>query len=242
MQRLRSETEHTVGQVIGDLKAERSRFIWLRLTFAGVVALHLLALAWVLPFAPLGASSLNGGGAVGLLLIGIAYLSAVGFLIFWGPGFRHEPLSEFLRVLFGAHQLIRGRAQFLSRIAAECQRAHGDRRYVFSLVVIKEAAKHGDGAMPSAGQAAALLVRGAVRAEDIVADPASDEVWVLISRADLQTRARIVARLANTLRELVDDEVLESYRIGASTYGADGDATNALFNAARERFTRLQEI
>jgi hypothetical protein len=242
MQRLRSEAEHTVGQVIGDLQAERARFVWLRLTFLGVLALHLLALAWVLPGVPMGASGLDGEASVGLILIGIAYLSALGFLVFWGPWFRHEPLSEFLRVLFGAHQLIRGRTQFLSRLAAECQRAHSDRRYVFSLVLIKEAAKHDNSSMPSAGQAAALLVRGAVRAEDIVADPASDEVWVLISRADLHTRARIVARLANTLRELVDEAALESYRIGASTYGADGDATNALFNAARERFTRLQEL
>jgi hypothetical protein len=242
MQRLRSEAEHTVGQVIGDLKAERSRFLWLRLSFIGVVVLHLLALAWLVPAVPGGPASIGGDTSIALLLFAVAYVSGLAFLLFWGPWFRHEPLSEFLRVLFGAHQLIRGRAQFLSRLGAECQRAHTDRRYVFSLVVIKEAAKHEGGALPSAGQAAALLVRGAVRADDIVADPASDEVWVLISRADLHARARIVARLANTLRELVDDAALESYRIGASTFGADGDATNALFNAARERFVSLHEV
>ena len=242
MQRIRSEAQHTVSQVVGDLKAERSRFVWLRLTFLGVVALHLLALGWIVPVVPGGMSTIDGDTTVALLLIAIAFLSALGFLIFWGPWFRHEPLSEFLRVLFGAHQLIRGRQQFISRLGAECQRAHSDRRYIFSLVVIKEAAEHGNSPMPSAGQAAALLVRGAVRAEDIVADPASDEVWVLISRADLHARARIVTRLANTLRELVEEAALESYRIGASTYGADGDATNALFNAARERFARLQEL
>jgi hypothetical protein len=242
MQRIRSEAEHTVGQVVGDIKAERSRFVWLRFTFVGVVALNALALAWIVPAVPGGMSHIDGETALALLLIAVAFLSAIGFLIFWGPWFRHEPLSEFLRVLFGAHQLIRGRQQFLSRLAAECQRAHSDRRHIFSLVIIKEAAKHENRAAPSAAQAAALLVRGAVRAEDIVADPASDEVWVLISRADAHARARIVARLAGTLRDLVDAPALDSYRVGASTYGADGDATNALFNAARERFARLQEI
>lgn len=238
----RNEAERTVGQVVGDLKAERSRFAWLRLSFAGVIALHLLVLAWVLPAVPGGMSAIDSETGVALLLFGVAYLSALGFLVFWGPWFRHEPLSEFLRVLFGAHQLIRGRAQFISRLAAECQRAHSDRRYVFSLVVIKEAAKHDEGAMPSAAQAAALLVRGAVRSEDIVADPSSDEVWVLISRADLHARARIITRLAGALRELVSAASLESYRIGASTYGADGTTTDVLFDAARERFARLQEI
>jgi len=242
MQQTGVKPEQTVGQVVGDLKAERSRFLWLRLSFAGVVALHLLALAWILPFVPGGMSRLDGATAVALVLMATAFLSAIGFLVFWGPWFRHEPLSEFLRVLFGAHQLIRGRAQFLSRIAAECQRARSDRRYLFSLVVIKEATKHDNGAMPSAAQAAALLVRGAVRAEDIVADPASDEVWVLISRADPHARARIVARLAETLRELVTTASFDAYRIGASTYGADGDAPELLFDRARVRFARLQEL
>ena len=242
MQQTPVKAEQTVGQVVGDLKAERSRFLWLRLSFLGVVALHLLALAWVLPAVPGGMSRIDGETAVALILIITAFLSAIGFLVFWGPWFRHEPLSEFLRVLFGAHQLIRGRAQFLSRIAVECQRARSDRRYAFSLVVIKEAAKHENGASPSAAQAAALLVRGAVRAEDIVADPASDEVWVLISRADRQARARIVARLADTLRALITAASFEAYRIGASTYGEDGETPEVLFDTARVRFARLQEL
>ena len=242
MQLTRGGAERTVGRVIGDLRAERSRFLWMRLSFVGVVALHLLVLAWVLPGVPIGMARVEQATAVGLLLFGVAYLSSLGFLVFWGPWFRHEPLSEFLRVLFGAHQLIRGRQQFLARLGAECQRARQDRRYVFSLVLIKDGAKHDNGALPSPAQAAALLVRGAVRADDIVADPSSDEVWVLISRADLQARARIVTRLAGALRELVAPSSSEPYRIGASTYGADGDTPESLLATARERFARLREL
>ena len=231
-----------MGQVVGDIRAERFRFVWLRLSFLGLLALHLLVIAWLVPAIPIGMTSVDATAAVGLVLFGLAYLSSLGFLVLWGPWFRHEPLSEFLRVLFGAHQLIRGRQQFLARLGAECQRARQDRRYVFSLVVIKDGAKQDNGALPSPAQAAALLVRGAVRADDIVADPSSDEVWVLISRADLQARARIVTRLADALRELVAPSSSEPYRIGASTYGADGDTPESLLATARERFARLHEL
>ena len=242
MQLLRGRAEQTVGQVVGDIRAERFRFVWLRLSFLGLLALHLLVIAWLVPAIPIGMTSVDATAAVGLVLFGLAYLSSLGFLVLWGPWFRHEPLSEFLRVLFGAHQLIRGRQQFLSRLAVECQRARVDRRHAFSLVLIKDTKKRDNGALPSPAQAAALLVRGAVRGDDIVADPASDEVWVLISRADVQARTRIVQRLAGTLRDLVTLLSSESYRIGGSTYGTDGETPEALFDAARVRFVPLNEI
>ena len=110
------DASHTVARlsgiatVVGQIRAERRRLILLRLSFVGVVLLHLLLLAWVTPWIPFGmtAEDYTQATAVALLLALSSSISSLTFLIVWAPHFRQETLPEFLRVLFGAQQLIRG--------------------------------------------------------------------------------------------------------------------------------------
>jgi GGDEF domain-containing protein len=148
-----------------------------------------------------------------------------------------------LRVLFGAQQLIRNRGQFLSRLAFECHRAHRDRRAIFSLVIISDGNHAADG--QRIGEAdnrlheTALVVRSVVRGEDVVATPEAGEVWVLVSGVGPQVRDAVLARL---IRALSDSPVSVTCRLGASTFGTDGDESEALFAAAEERMTPVFRI
>jgi hypothetical protein len=236
-----------IAQVIGQMKAERLRFGLMRLCFAALALLTLALLAWALPFIPLGATrdDYTASTAIALLLCLMGWVGSVAFLLVWAPSFRKETFPDFVRVLFGANQLIRGRLQFESRLSAECRRAKQDRRHVFSLIVVQVGTSRSDTlSRERRGTAsAAVVIRSGVRGDDLVAEIDPNEVWVLALAAPPDGRERVVERLARALLESHASEgATHSYRIGAGTYGEDGDDAEALFAAARARVRSLAQL
>lgn len=235
-----------VASVVGQIQAERLRFALMRISFVGLSLLYALLLVWAVPWIPVGMTRGNYDTAT-VMLLGLAllpFVSSLLFLIIWTPQFRNESLPEFLRVLFGARQLIRGRQQFQSRLAAECQRARKDRRRIFSLVVIqvpgssREEREKRDGAR----LLAAMLVRDCVRGEDVVADSWPHEVWVLAVGAPAEARPHIIRRLARALA--TSDTPVDSIdcKVGGSTFDLDGQDPDGLFSAAYQRLAPLPDL
>jgi hypothetical protein len=237
-----------ISEVVGQIKAERLRFVFMRVSFALLAISAALFLAWALPFVPFGATvdDYTTASAASVLLCAVTWIGSVLFLLIWAPQFRRETFPEFLRVLFGANQLIRGRQQFQSRLSVECRRAKQDRRHVFSVIVVQVAtARNGAMAWNVARETshAAVAIRGGVRGDDLVAEVPPNEVWVLALAAPPEGRERVVERLARALLEMhASTDSTHSYRIGAGTVGPDGETPEALFVAARERITSLAEL
>jgi hypothetical protein len=233
--------------VIGQIRAERVRFALMRLSFAAVLLLNLLLTAWALPWFPFGTSvdDYTAGTVITVLMAMGCSVVTVLFVLVWAPQFKNEPLPEFLRVLFGASQLIRSPAQFQSRLSAECRRARRDKRHTFSLIVAQlpngeasEAPKIGE--HEEARHYAAMLVRSAIRAEDIVGDSWPREVWVLSVGAGPEARDSILRRLAHALATSEGTEQpLTACRIGGSTFGHDGEEVSELFSSAYKRLGPL---
>lgn len=237
-----------VSQVVGQIRAERLRFALMRASFAVMAIVTLAFLAWAFPFVPFGASAdaYTTASAISVLLGAGTWLTSVAFLLVWAPHFRSETFPDFLRVLFGGNQLIRGRAQFQSRLAAECRRAKQDRRLVFSLIVVQVGTASNGAISRSAEReaaSAAIVIRGGVRGDDTVAEVPPNEVWVLALAAPQEGRERVVERLARALLEShASQGPTRSYHIGAGTYGQDGDDADSLFAAARARTSTLAEL
>jgi hypothetical protein len=187
------------------------------------------------------------------VLMIMAFACAIATLFFalvWAPQFRNEPLPEFLRVLFGAGQLIRGPQQFNSRLAAECRRARRDRRHVFSLIVVQlpNADATSEAQRPlleeteNNRQYAAMVVRNSIRAEDVVGDSWPREVWVLSVGAPQEARPSIIQRLARSLTSTDHATLFAGCCIGGSTFGKDGEQPDEMFNAAYGRLASLDEL
>lgn len=237
--------------VVGQIRAERLRFLLMRLSFVGVVVLNLGLSAWALPGLPWGMEADDYTPATFVLMI-MGFASAVATLLFalvWAPQFRNEPLPEFLRVLFGAGQLIRGPQQFHSRLAAECRRARKDRRHIFSLIVVQlpkgEAVEEQRPLLDeteNVRQYAAMVVRNTIRAEDVVGDSWPREVWVLSAGAPQEARPSIMHRLARSLSTTDGEGAFAGCRIGGSTFGKDGELPNEIFAAAYERVAPLSDV
>ncbi|MEX1253017.1 MAG: hypothetical protein WEE64_01620 [Dehalococcoidia bacterium] len=237
--------------VVGQIRAERLRFLLMRLSFLGVFLLNLGLTAWALPGLPWGMRAEDYTPATFVLMI-MGFASAVATLLFalvWAPQFRNEPLPEFLRVLFGAGQLIRGPQQFHSRLAAECRRARKDRRQVFSLIVMQLPTQEmSDEQRPllqdteNVRQYAAMVVRNTIRSEDVVGDFWPREVWVLSAGAPQEARPSIMHRLARSLSTTDGEGAFAGCRIGGSTFGRDGEQPNEIFAAAHQRLMPLDEV
>ena len=235
-----------VAKVIGQIQAERQRFSVMRLSFVLVCIPYALLAVWAVPWIPFGMMTADYSGNVAVLLVLAAtgLITSLIFVAVWVHQFRHDTVPEFLRVLFGAKQLIRGRQQFESRLTVECQRARSDRRRLFSLIVIKPRISASEGGEPRLErQLAALVVRSTVRGDDVVADCRAEGVWVLSLGAGHEARRGIVNRLACAL---TDPEAQipspEAYRIGSSTYDADGHDSNQLLAAAQQRLMPLTDL
>lgn len=226
------------AHVVEQIRAQRVRLTFMRLAFAGILLLALLLVLWVVPWVPIGLTADEYDvGIAGALLLGIGTaIASLLFVIIWGPHFRSESVPEFLRVLFGAQQLIRSRKQFSSRLRLECARARKDRRKVFSLIVVQLPAD-GNSAREQRDERrlmATMLVRSMVRVEDIVGDSWPHEVWVLSVGAGPQACNGIMRRLAQTFARS-EVPALGQCRIGGSIFGEDGDDPDALFSVAYQR-------
>jgi hypothetical protein len=229
--------------VVAQIRAERLRLLILRLSFVGVVAIVGVFLAWALPWVPLGLASgdYNAVTAIALILAAAASISVQLFIFVWTPQFHQDPFPEFLRVLMGAHHLIRGAQQFRSRLAAECRRGRSDRRNQVSLIVVqvpnmKEPASEGREPMEVDQPLAPLVVRSSMRAQDVVAVSWPNEVWVLAVAAGREAREGITKRLAAALaRSELARNPEGGCLVGGSTLGEDGEDPDTLFSVARER-------
>ena len=229
-----------VTHVVRQMRAERSRLMLMRISFAMLLVASGLGLLWVLPWFSIGLTfdNYSGPAAGAVILATISGVGAVAFLLVWGPSFRNEPLPEFLRVLLGGHQLIRGRHQFYSRLAAECKRARKDRRYLFSVVMVQRGPtlEQHDWLEPGREQdVAAMLVRGIVRADDVVAT-SPGALYVLATGAGDEARERVVQRLIEVLNDFDEPLGLTGARaIGSATFGDDGDSPELLLFAIKQR-------
>ncbi len=226
-----------VRHVMGQIDAERRRLTLMRLAFAGLFLLWATATAWTVLVITFGAREGHATTmAVAPLLWTASSVATVSFALIWGQKFRYESLPEFLGVLFGGRQLIRGRHQFRRRLVAECYRARQDRRHAFSLMVIQyhrdDEERHDSPESTVFQEAtAAVLVRSVVRADDIVAQAGPGEVWSLILGAGEPARERVVQRVGDALSQLDGT----GCQIGASTFGPDGDGSDELLAAAYRR-------
>lgn len=212
---------------------ERRRLFLMRASFLATALVVLAFAAWVLPWVPAGMAGDDYELRIAVaVLLGVAASVAVpSFLVLWGGTFRNESLPEFVRVLFGGHQFIRGREQFRSRLRAECGRARRNRRYVFSILVIEhpvEPDASGLTTEPEERRFVVLHVRTAVRAQDVVATGTSTQVWVLLQGANEHATRSVIVRLTEELQGL-------ACRVGAATFGVDGERPGALLIAATER-------
>ena len=218
----------------------------MRGSFVVVAAAVLGFGAWALPWVPFGLRSGDYTPTIvaGVLLAAGCTFTSVAFVFAWAPLFRNEPLPEFLRVLFGANQLIRGRNQFVSRIASECRRARRDRRYEFSVFVVQHEGpdRSPPGRISVEGHdydPAVLHVRSDVRNDDIVGIISPREIWVLILGANDEARDRVFARLERALQAL---DPPEACAIGASTFGRDGERPDDLLTVAAQRLEPLVPV
>jgi len=236
-----------VINVVRQMRAERVRLGLMRLSFALIFVLAALSLVWLMPWFPLGLNwdNYSGSSAGIVVLLALTTITSVTFVVIWGPSFRNEPLPEFLRVLFGGHQLIRGRHQFYGRLAAECRRARRDRRYLFSLVMVQRdtTPEQHHWLEPARDQdVAAMLVRGIVRGEDVVAT-SPGAIWLLVAGAGEEQRERVVDRLAHAIAEF--DEPLDitgARAIGSASFGPDGDSPELLLFACRQHMRALSDL
>ena len=234
--------------VVRQMRAERRRFVLLRLSFMAVAALSATSLVWAIPWVPVGMAvpDYNPATIVLVILIVASSSSIITFHAIWWPAFQQEPIQEFLRVLLGGRQLIRGRHQFRSRLAAECRRARQERRgRIFSLIVICIQADQPGTVEPGRDHdeerhLPALLVRSVVRAADIVGDSWPDEVWMLSLGAGDDARQGMVQRLARALANTpTSPGAFDGASIGSATFGLDGVDPDQLLAAARGRLLPL---
>jgi hypothetical protein len=233
-----------IAHVVGQMRAERVRFMALRAAFLITILLTVGFVAWALPFVPGGLSGYDTATAVAIGLAVAAAAAWVFFIVVFVPLFQQEPLSQFLQVLFGGHQLIRGGTQFIRRLEAECRRAQRDRRHVFSLIVVRQPElpheKRDLTELNGEPHAMAFVIRSMVRTKDIVATPSEAEVWVLTLSADQEACERVVRRLSVGLQRadwLPNGAGLT--RIGASTFGVDAEAAQTLLQIAQRRLAPL---
>ncbi len=187
-------------------------------------------------------------GALRSVLLAGGLFGSVAYWVVWRPILRHESSAEFLRVLFGAGLLIRGRGQFKGRLSAECGRDGKNGRNVFSLIVIRLSEDRNGSKEPAAGREfekslPAIAVRGIARSGDIVADAQPNEIWVLAVGADDHGRESIVHRMANSLSDgAVSPRLFEGARIGGATFPADGWRPSDLFATAHRTAAALSDV
>lgn len=223
----------SIAAVVRDVRRERRQLAFMRVSLAMFALLFLATLAWIVPGIPLGMATSDFNQAV-FTGFGLATASSLGSLLLfaiWGERFRGEAASEFLRVLFGASLLIRGRAQFYGRLNLECLRGRRNRRHGFALVVVRPAAVK---RRPALGEddSAAVLIRGAIRADDVLGHVGPDEIGVIALAAERTGQETIVGRLAEALAR---SESLRGSGVGSSRFPEDGRTPGELFAAAYGR-------
>ena len=230
-----------IATTVARIQRERVLFAAMRIAFVFQLALVVLSLAWLVPWVPLGMTVDHYGSAtaIGFGLLLASSISSMAFLAVWGPFFAGESVPEFVRVLFGANLVVRGRQQFYHRLREECEHARGGRG-VFSVIIVELA----EGVTVFGAQArqhAVMLVRSAIRTEDVLGDIAPTELAVLSRATDEQVRSVVIERLARTLVTVRFSSARSGYRLGGATFRVDGLDPDELLDAARRAFSPAQE-
>jgi hypothetical protein len=228
---MESYTDGRAGRVwstFGQLKRERRELALMRLSFLVAVGLGVFAALWTLPQVPVGVApgEYTGTTAIGLGLVIGALCLAFGWIAAWGPRFRSEPPSEFVRVLLGGKLLVRGRVQFMSRLAAECARGRKGRNS-FSVIVVRP----GKGGQ-DISEAACAHLRSTIRQEDVLGELEASELCVISLSTGPEETPRVIERLAGSLSGV---QLFSGSRLGGASFGVDGHEAEDLLEHARER-------
>ena len=237
-----------IAATISEISAEQRWFTFMRLAFSGVCLTWVLLVVWAIPGGPIAnmVTDYSASAVLGLFFALGALSGTVGFMFLWRPTFKDESLNDFAHALLGGGLLLRRRAQFSSRLAAECRRAKADDANVFSLIVLKlsEPSLANDQAANRrfGGKLAVLWARSVARADDIVGDASADEIWILARGADEQSRDIITTRLAAQLSSPDALPSLEGAMIGAVTFGEDRQTAKNLLKAASDRLIPPPEL
>jgi hypothetical protein len=237
-----------IAATISEISAEQRWFTFMRLAFGSTAAAWLLLFIWAIPGGPIVdmVPDYSAAAVLGLLFALGAIGGTLGFMFIWRPTFKGESLDDFAHVLLGGGLLLRRRAQFKARLAAECRRAKLDDASVFSLIVLKlsKSALASDQASNRrfGGKLSVLWARSVARADDIVGDAAADEIWILARGADELGCDIFTTRLA---QQLSSGDVLPSFEgamMGAVTFGEGGQAAKTLLKVASDRLVLPPEV
>jgi GGDEF domain-containing protein len=218
------------------LRARRQ--MWrLRWSAAGMATAFLVLALWLLPWAPGGmrVSDYNARTSSSLLLLAMVFFLTGGLAVSWARFLHDEPLAELWAAMAGQSMSVRSAKRFMRRMGSQCARASGDRRYAFSLVLLRLNTVPGD---PASGRAlvdaAIPLVRGAVRGRDVIGDSGADELWMLLDATSADLGAIAGRMRTNVLSQIhAKDEI--DVRVGYSEFGSDGRDRETLFSTARRR-------
>jgi hypothetical protein len=230
-----------IPSTAAQLQAERRWLTLARLLFGAACVSWFGLLVWALPSLAFH-TAVNDPSAAAVLII-VFSVAAAGFTfgswVVWKPLLQHESPSELGRLLLGAQKLVRTPTQFRVRLALECGRAKRDPEHTFTLIVVRLPQTVGESRrrrQSTAGQPGlpAILVRGAARTEDVVAETSPNDVWLLARGVTQDLREAVVSRLAGALRDSEGD-VTASAQLGAATFGDDGTQPETLFAVAYGR-------
>jgi len=211
----------------------------LRFRAAAVVLLLSIALtiAWIVPWIPFGMrqEDYDARTAAGIALVALLGLGVTAFAVRWTPMLQQEPLSEFIKALMGQSMLVRGRARFLRRLETQCERARNERGSGFSLLVLDlpgvDRERPEDEARFSGWLAS---FQGVVRADDVVGDSGSGEIWLLLQASGPEGCLGVADRIrTNAPGATTGTRQLPDFGIGYSTFGLDGRDPETLFRVAR---------
>ena len=215
----------------------------LRISAVLLLAIALAALIWALPWARIGmtAGDLDRATLIEIALLLALWLGTAAAVLRWAPLLTGEPRSELLRALMGERLSIRGQKRFLRRLHYQCEQGLRGRTRSFSLVVLAlpsldRSVPDGEGLM----NRVLHEVRRVIRSSDVLGDSEREEVWVLLADAAAQASDSVCARLAASLREVIEPAGAEAH-LGWSTFEVDGRDAATLFRVARQRRSPLAD-
>jgi hypothetical protein len=214
----------------------------LRVSAGLLAALLVITTIWLTPWLSIGMSTedFNVATGVALALVAALGLGTAAIALHWAPLFTEEPKSELLRALMGEPLAIRGKARFINRLRFQCEEGLRGRNRTFSLAVIRILAmERGTPEGDAVASAAIGIVRDVIRTVDVLGDPQSNEVWVLLSGSVGEGSRRACERIASALGEGLpargDGVIEEALRIGWGAFEVDGRDPETLFRVARQR-------
>lgn len=221
----------------GAARVYRAYHRWLRLKRFALVAFLSMAAAflfWAIPWLPSGldTSDYTPELAFTTYLLGGIAITAVAAMGCQELARRNREGILAWGSVYDEATGLHNRDYLYDRIALECERAKRNEG-VFSIVVFRVQADD-----PSPGlMTVAELIEGVTHRFDVIALLSDSELAVLSIGVGEEHRRRFVDRIVGTVTTKLSDASARpgavDLRAGAATYGADGDDTDTLVQAAR---------